>query len=262
MRKLSLCIGIDHYPGTGADLLGACADAVRWYNTLLHLGWDTSLLKNPTREELVSRFLALARSARADDQLLVSYAGHGTQVPDADGDEAEIDQLDEAWCPSDVVEAGPILDDELCLILRCAGSARATVISDSCHSGTITRLLPTAVEEGYRRARCLPWSAVRSAPLSRQLIASRRTRARTSRIESPRLLTLSACQSHQQSYEVALPVGRYGGVFTQAMLSTYEPTLTYRAWHARASQEIERQGYPQSPRLDGSTLARARRALA
>lgn len=66
--------------------------------------------------------------------LLLTYGGHGGTVRDVSGDES--DGIDETWCLYD----GHLLDDELNALWGCfAAGVRILVISDSCHSGTVTR---------------------------------------------------------------------------------------------------------------------------
>lgn len=68
---------------------------------------------------------------------VLCHSGHGGQVMDVTGDEE--DQLDETWCLYD----GQLIDDELYLELsKFAEGVRILVLSDSCHSGTMTRAGP------------------------------------------------------------------------------------------------------------------------
>ena len=71
------------------------------------------------------------------DILLLTYSGHGGQIPDVTGEET--DKLDETWCLYD----GQLIDDEMYLELsRFAAGVRVLVFSDSCHSGTVVRAAP------------------------------------------------------------------------------------------------------------------------
>ena len=81
--------------------------------------------------------------------MVVHYSGHGSQVPDLEGDEP--DGLDETIVPHDSGRADPetgigpanrdITDDEIYERLRklSAKTDAITLIFDSCHSGTISR---------------------------------------------------------------------------------------------------------------------------
>ena len=70
----------------------------------------------------------------AGDLFVLSYSGHGGQVTDVSGDEA--DGLDETW----VLYDRQLLDDELyALWAGFAPGVRILVLSDSCHSGSVVR---------------------------------------------------------------------------------------------------------------------------
>ena len=77
---------------------------------------------------------AMARSVAAQKFLFFNFSGHGTQVHDDDGDEA--DGLDEALCPCDFETAGVIVDDDLCRWLETLPSHQLFAVCDCCHSGT------------------------------------------------------------------------------------------------------------------------------
>lgn len=68
------------------------------------------------------------------------YAGHGSHVPDGNGDEK--DGFDEAICPVDYRESGKILDDEVNAILVAPLPHGAILhsIMDTCFSGTLLDL--------------------------------------------------------------------------------------------------------------------------
>jgi hypothetical protein len=68
--------------------------------------------------------------------LLLTYSGHGGQIPDVNGDEA--DQQDETW----VLFDRELIDDELYqLWSQFAAGVRIFMLSDSCHSGTVARMM-------------------------------------------------------------------------------------------------------------------------
>lgn len=51
----------------------------------------------------------LVASGKKGDVLLLHYSGHGANVPDANGDEA--DRRDEILCPTDLDWKSPLTDD-------------------------------------------------------------------------------------------------------------------------------------------------------
>lgn len=94
----------------------------------------TLLTKKATRKATLAALRKAAAALKKGDFFFLSYSGHGGQVPDTNQDEA--DRKDETWCLFD----GQLIDDELYFELsRFAAGVRVLVLSDSCHSGTVTR---------------------------------------------------------------------------------------------------------------------------
>ena len=74
----------------------------------------------------------LSTQMEAGDICVITYSGHGGQVFDQSGDEA--DGKDETWCFYD----GDLVDDEIHDLLKeFKEGTRVLIISDSCFSGTI-----------------------------------------------------------------------------------------------------------------------------
>ena len=156
---VSLHIGINNvdpgcYDGWN-DPLGGCEhDADDMHALALEQGFNTTLLKSPdaTRDAVYRGIREAANWLRNGDIFLLTYAGHGGQVLDVSGDEkddpaatpieGEIDDTDETWCLYD----GQLLDDELrALWPQFAKGVRILVISDSCHSGSVSRAIGAGV---------------------------------------------------------------------------------------------------------------------
>ncbi len=141
-RRRALCIGIDDYPAPD-NLRGCVADATEWQQALAGLGFEVELLVNgeATRENMLERIKKLIVDSQAGDVLALQYAGHGTTVPDLDGDEAVEDSrtgslVDEAICPVDFAAGNLIVDDDLGEIWDLLPpGVSLTMFFDSCHSG-------------------------------------------------------------------------------------------------------------------------------
>ena len=156
MTKRALCIGINDYPGTGSDLSGCVNDAKDWAGMLTGRGFEvtTMLDKDATKAKMAGAMTELVRGAGYGDLAVITYSGHGTWVPDQDGDEA--DQRDEALCPYDINRGNFLVDDELYDIFQQRQrGARIVFISDSCHSGTVSRMAPP-IGDNPVRVRFLP----------------------------------------------------------------------------------------------------------
>lgn len=90
----------------------------------------------PYRKNILEAMKWLVNGARAGDSLFFHFSGHGSQVRDTSGDEA--DGYDETILPMDYQTAGHIVDDEIydIMVRRLAKGARLTSVMDCCHSGT------------------------------------------------------------------------------------------------------------------------------
>lgn len=141
-RGTAICIGLNsvspaHYNNWSGTLRACEADAKDMAEIAKSEGFDEVhllLTANASREAVTSAIAAAAANLTKGDILVVSYSGHGGQVPDKNNDEE--DHADETWCLYD----GQIVDDELThLWSSFAEGVRVFVISDSCHSGTVTR---------------------------------------------------------------------------------------------------------------------------
>lgn len=265
MAKTALCIGINDYPGTGSDLAGCVNDANDWAAELRSRGFAVQKLLNSqaTGRAIRNAIGGLVSGAGRGDVVVVRFSGHGSFVPDDDGDEP--DGTDEVLCPYDVDARGPITDDELFDLYSARHpGARVVMISDSCHSGTVARFAPITtpptIPGGHapqRRVRFLPPSAF----LSRTDFAKLGKR-RQARPSSPpgryAGLLLSGCQDTEYSYDAWFR-GRPNGAFTFVALRELRKlpkTATYAQWHRRIRAALPSQQYPQSPNLYGTQSMR------
>jgi hypothetical protein len=123
------------------------------------------LTRKATRGAVLSAIRAASRQLKAGGYFLLTFSGHGGQVPDVTGEEA--DKQDETWCLFD----GQLIDDELhAELARFRAGVRILVLSDSCHSGTVTRapmpldstILATAGGGAPRSRRMPPAVAMRT----------------------------------------------------------------------------------------------------
>ena len=104
MKKLALCIGINIY-GFGNDLSECVNDAEGWTQAAISkahslTGQSFEVVTLTDRQATVSNVVAeiqrMNAVAKKGDSLLLTFSGHGTQVPDENGDEP--DGMDEAIC--------------------------------------------------------------------------------------------------------------------------------------------------------------------
>ena len=152
----SLHIGINsvdpaHYGGWDGKLNGCENDARNMTAIAERDGFSSTLLLTvqATTANVLSAISAAARQLASGDVFLLSYAGHGGQVPNVSGDD-EVDQQDETW----VLRERMLIDDELEQAFSdFAPGVDIVLLSDSCHSGTVHRKLfdPAQLEFAERK---------------------------------------------------------------------------------------------------------------
>jgi len=130
-RYFALVIGNDTYQGY-PPLKGAVADA-NAVATLLksRYGYETHLLTNANRFEILSALNDMREQLKDEDNLLIYYAGHG-----------ELDGTRQGyWLPTDARSDAPaswISNRAISDVLTTMNAKKVLVIADSCYSGTMT----------------------------------------------------------------------------------------------------------------------------
>jgi hypothetical protein len=261
--RYALSIGINDYPGTGNDLVGCVNDANDWAEELTKRGYEVETMLDgaATGDAIRDGIRRRLHSAGSGDTVVITYSGHGTWVPDADGDEP--DGRDEALCPYDLMTAGPLLDDDLYdLFTDRERGVRVVLISDSCHSGTVTSLAPAlSADTQTPQVRFLPPSLFLDAEQAAR--AARVARVARGRTRHAALL-LSGCQDLEYSYDAWFG-GRPNGAFTYvalAVLRELPEAATYRDWMTAIRGRLPSQDYPQTPGLRGSSTQKRGGVLA
>jgi hypothetical protein len=112
-------------------------------------GFETKLLLNATRQDILSRISYYRRSLGENDNLLIYYAGHG--YFDREADRAY-------WLPTDARRddnANWISADDITSNIRAVPAKHVLIVADSCYSGTIYRGLAVGVSEPIARDKFL-----------------------------------------------------------------------------------------------------------
>ncbi|KAL6648036.1 hypothetical protein ACP70R_012260 [Stipagrostis hirtigluma subsp. patula] len=94
----------------------------------------------PTKDNIRMAMNWLVQGNSYGDSLVFHFSGMGAQVADDDGD--EVDGYDEAICPLDSFQRGPILDDEIneAIVRPLVHGVKLHAIVDACHSATVLDL--------------------------------------------------------------------------------------------------------------------------
>lgn len=138
---ISVHIGVNdvdpnHYGGWSSPLKACENDANDMHTLAAGAGFRSRLLvaADATRGAVTGVIEAAADELAAGDIFFLTFAGHGGQLKDMDGDEA--DGKDETW----VLYDGQLLDDELSVLWAAFDpGVRILVLSDSCHSGSVSK---------------------------------------------------------------------------------------------------------------------------
>eukprot|EP00127_Corallochytrium_limacisporum_P004519 Clim_evm19s166 gene=Clim_evmTU19s166 len=173
----------------------------------------------PTRANIMQGIRWLVGDAKPGDSLFFSYSGHGSQVKDLDGDEA--DGMDETIVPLDYERAGHIIDDDLKRYMADAlpAGARLFCVMDCCHSGTGMDL-----PYEYQPFKNDPSAQQPLSPIDMLLGGGRRKRGRRQQVTNPHrptqadVVLVSACGSDQTSADTK---GLSGSVHTGAMTYSF-----------------------------------------
>lgn len=209
-RRRALCVGIDTYPT--APLAGCANDARDWVRTFVHLGFEEpELLLDgaATRSAILAALTELLRSSSAGDVVVFQFAGHGTQLPDLDGDEAGGDtpNTDEALCPVDFASGRFVIDDDLAALFdQVPDGVSVTVFADCCHSGSNTRFAgprpASVVGRDIRRrfVRATPEMKEAHAAFRKSLGATRAPASRNG-YDRAREIAFAACRSSEVALE-------------------------------------------------------------
>jgi hypothetical protein len=136
-RGISIHIGVNHPAGPHHPLSKSEDTAWKLAELSFQAGYRTiHVLCGPqaTREAVGTLLAGTARALRPGHTLFVSFSGHGSRVPDENGDER--DGWDETWCLHDT----HLVDDELVEYWRLlARGSRALVVADCCYAGGTVR---------------------------------------------------------------------------------------------------------------------------
>lgn len=203
------------YNGWAGACPGCDIDAMSMCDLFKSLGVPTTILLNEqaTWEAVQKAALEIAKSIDPKTIFVITESGHGGQVRDDNGDEK--DQWDETVCMWDQ----QVRDDHVMELFRKFPVGLPVVlISDQCHSQGNFRAVPPRV----------------ASPIIKPM----RYRARGPGWNGP-LIQFAGCREAGVSYG-----GDEGGTWTQALLKTFVPNMTWKQWYDAAAREMDRDQVP------------------
>lgn len=252
MAKKAFCVGINEYPYEGFDLKGCVNDATTWADLLInHFDFpdsDVKIITNAeaTRRNIVKGIHDLLIGAKPGDILVFTNSSHGSYLANLDQDE---DQYDEVICPYDIKD-NILVDDELReLFSAITEGVKLTVISDSCHSGTITRLIPGRDE---RRKRFLNPSLRGDPELEDPILAKPRRYGKYPE-SGMREILITGCKDIEFSYDAKMGEIFHGAMSYSALQTIREANykITYAELVKQVNRKLKTAGFPQHSQLEG-----------
>ncbi|MDH4304862.1 MAG: caspase family protein [Nitrospira sp.] len=277
MAKRAVLIGINRYQVPGSDLNGCVNDvknlsgALKAYYGFADKDITTLTDLKATKKAMQAAIQKLIKSGKKGDTLLLHYSGHGSNVPDDNGDEA--DRRDEILCPTDLDWKDTLRDDWLRTTFnKLRAGVNLTVIMDCCHSGTITRAITPP--DAPRRERFLPCPLDLMATESgrklrgavrRHLKSASGARSRKSDIVHADIqeMLITGCRSTQTSADADIG-GVYNGALTYYLVESIKEAhgkLTYRELHQRTTAKLKAEDFDQVPQLEGQKTSFDRQFL-
>lgn len=277
-RRALLC-GINDYQSV-TDLRGCLADVEDMRSLLrevygfaeddIHVLTDGEVVKKRLKKE----WQRLLKDAGPGDLLVFHFSGHGSYVPDREGEEE--DGRDEILCLYDMDFDKPgtyLLDDEIDAWTRDKPEgADLVILTDCCHSGTSTRLMlrekegrmvACALDEGATlrlaaRSGAVPAEVevlARFLPPPNYLPSRERALVRRGRREDRRPLNhlhLAACRDDETAADAPIG-GRYHGAFTYHLVRALRaaPGLASNDLTAELARDLTAFPFAQHPQENG-----------
>ena len=253
-KGTSLHIGLNlvdpaHYDGWSGPLAACEFDAHSMAAICSARGFKPRILltKQATRDAVLQELESLAQKLNGGDTLVISYSGHGGQIPDRNKDED--DGLDETWCLYD----GQLIDDELYRVwAKFDAGVRIAVYSDSCHSGSVVKNLLVSrglSEQGIAGAApaAPAYRAMPAEMIARTYFANRGFYDKLLAKPAPTtpacaVILTSGCQDNQLSMD-----GPFNGAFTGALLQTWADGAFKGSYNALAKAVRAKLPPSQSP---------------
>ena len=212
----AVIVGIENYKSI-TNLSYTVDDADDMRDVLVFYGnWDMGNIQlltdgNASKSNIQSAITNnMARSADADDVCLFFFSGHGSRIPDEDGDEGKKDRYDEVICPYDTTaEIGNVIsDDELGdWLSACPG--KVVVILDTCMSGGFLKGVEGKIKTVPNPR--VPKDAIAKKHFGEDLVERLKQRPISRDLSQAGYVVLMACGERDYAYEYE---ALENGVFT------------------------------------------------
>lgn len=249
--KKAVLVGIN-YLNDSAKLYGCINDVVNVSEVLIdaygYSSKDIVMLRDdstnpaykPTRANIIAQLTALVAQSGSLSEIWFHYSGHGSQVRDTTGDEA--DGLDEVLVPMDYRTAGMITDDMLFDIVKNS-KCKTMLIFDSCHSGSVCDL---------------QWSfEYVNGSFSKTTASNTKVINTNKKIANTNIVSFSGCKDSQTSADAYSSLQQQGvGAFTDTFIQCLRANnhnVSILKLYSDICVKIKNDGFTQIPLLSCSS---------
>jgi hypothetical protein len=271
--RRALLVGVNEYPKLDPRYrLHGCVNDVEAMAHILETvaGFPRDAItllrdQEATRDRILEELGRLSDEAEPGDIVVFQFSGHGSQMTDREGDEA--DGLDETIVPYDSGRRPhpnrDITDDEIYDWLRevTEKTDNVVLITDACHSGTISRD-PFGEPSRWVETDDRPVEELPPSPFGPEAVAALRGGSRDLGASGwlplgKRYVVIAGCQDDESSFELDSPDDprlKHGALtyFLTKEIARAEPGSTYLDVFEKASVQVTAYYPRQHPQLEGT----------
>lgn len=227
-NRVAICVGLtlvkpSSYGGWNGECPGCDVDARSLHNLFVTNGFTSRMMLNSeaTWRNVRKAIIDSVKNMNTNSLLVVAMSGHGGQIKDDNGDEA--DGIDETICLWD----GQVRDDEvLKMIHEFPKGIRLVLINDQCHSEgnfrSMVRVAQRVVSLGF-------WGARTAVP-----VIEREDNWKG------QLIQFAGCREASYSYGA-----ERGGTWTQSLLGVLNTNMSWISWFEQAKSIMPNNQVPQ-----------------
>lgn len=248
----ALLIAINTYPN--APLAGCVNDAMNWGAYLKKKNFKDSnvlylLNEKATRAEIIVGLRWLTANAKKADRRILVFSGHGVEF-NGDTANAQPYGVNQALCPYDFgwSQNQMLIDTDIIPFFRTLGSDVAAYwVSDSCHSGDLSRSIIKGTPKVYPMAPLMARASIKRAQNG-----AKKTLARG---ELLNIGFISGCKYNQTSADSSFGVpSRPEGALSHYLLEELneDDSRTLEVIVDEVNKSLRRDGYDQEPQAEGA----------
>ena len=232
-KKIALLFAINNYPGSQNDLQGCLNDLKRVASKLPD--FEKRLFKDSqvTIETFEAEILKASAETETGDNVIIMYSGHGTYIPDTNGD--EVDGKEECLYLYNGVLTGDRFGE---LLDTFKQGVKIRIFLDSCFSESATRALN--LQPNSKKGKFRIYKKFRN----------KKNLPHKKFVKPINWVVYSGCSERQTSADAFLG-GQFNGAFTYYLWECLDRSYTDKQWFAELRKQLPSSEYDQIPTLEG-----------